>query len=148
LFDALGRAGDPELVSRALELSLSGEVPTTFASGIMATAAEEHPRQVFDYAVVNEKAVLDVVEASSRWAFIPDLALTSGDAEMAQQVRAYADRSIPKDARQSAERVIADITFRAAVKARQLPALEAWIARTAHSLSGQEANRLRSASTS
>jgi hypothetical protein len=59
-----------------------------------------------------------------------------------------AEIPIPKDARQSAERVIADITFRAAVKARQLPALEAWIARTAHSSSGREANRLRSASTS
>jgi hypothetical protein len=44
-----------------------------------------------------------------------------------KQVRAYADRSIPKDARQEAERVIADIKFRAEVKARQLPALEAWL---------------------
>ncbi len=102
-------------------------MPTAFASGVIATAAEEHPELVFDFAVANEKAVLDVVDASSRWAFIPDLAQTSGDAAMAEQVRAYADRSIPKDARQSAERVIAEIKFRADVKARQLPALEAWL---------------------
>ena len=127
LFGALGRASDPALVSRTLALALSGEVPTAFVPGVIATAAEEHPQLVFDYAVANEKAVLDVLEASSRWAFIPDLAQTSGDAAMADQVRAYADRSIPKDARQSAERVIADITFRADVKARQLPALETWL---------------------
>ena len=124
---ALGRAADPALVSRALALALSGEVPTAFASGVIATAAEEHPELVFNFAVANEKAVLDLVDASSRWAFIPELAQTSGDAAMAEQVRAYADRSIPKDARQSAERVIAEIKFRADVKARQLPALEAWL---------------------
>jgi aminopeptidase N len=127
LFGALGRPIDPALASRALALSLAGKVPTAFASGVIATAAEEHPALVFDYAVANEKALLDVVEASSRWAFIPELAQTSGDAAMADQVRAYADRSIPKDARQSAERVIAEIKFRADVKARQLPALETWL---------------------
>ena len=127
LFEALGRAVDPALVSRALQLSLAGKLPTTFASGVIATAAEEHPDLVFHYAVANQKAVLDVVEASSRWAFIPDLAQTSGDAAMADEVRAYADRSIAKDARQSAERVMAEIEFRADVKARQLPALEAWL---------------------
>ena len=127
LFSALGRVADPALVSRALALALSGEVPTTFVPGLIATAAEQHPRLVFDFAVENEKAVLGFVEASSRWAFIPDLAQTSGDAAMVEQVRAYADRSIPKDARQEAQRVIADINFRAEVKARQLPALEAWL---------------------
>jgi aminopeptidase N len=133
LFESLGRAIDPALVSRALTLSLSGEVPTAFASGVMATASAEHPRLVFDYAVAHEKAVLDLVEASSRWAFIPELAETSADPKVAEQVRAYADRSVPKDARQEAERVIADITYRAEVKARQLPALELWLsqARTA-----------------
>jgi hypothetical protein len=73
--------------------------------------------------------VLDLVEASSRWAFIPELAETSADPALATQVRAYAERSVPKDARQEAERVIADITYRAEVRARQLPTLETWVAR-------------------
>ena len=127
LFGALGRAIDPALVARALELSLAGEMPTTFASTVIATAAEEHPELVFDFAVANEKAVLDLVDAPSRWAFIPGLALTSANAAMAQRVRAYTDRSIPKDAQQEAQRVIADITFRAEVIARQLPTLEGWL---------------------
>ncbi len=127
LFAALGRAVDPALASRALDLSLSGEVPTAFASGVIATAAAAHPRLVFDYAVAHEKAVLDLVEASSRWAFIPELAQTSEDTAMIEQVRAYAERSVPKDARQAAERVIADISFHAEVKERQLPTLEAWV---------------------
>ena len=127
LFQALGRAVDPALASRALDLSLSGEVPTAFASGVIDTASAEHPRLVFDYAVAHEKAVLGLVEASSRWAFIPELAWTSEDSAMIEQVRAYAERSVPEDARQAAARVIANVSFHSEVKVRQLPALEAWV---------------------
>jgi hypothetical protein len=37
------------------------------------------------------------------------------------------ERSVPADARHAAETVIARIDYRAEVKARQLPELEAWI---------------------
>jgi aminopeptidase N len=141
LFEALGRAADPALVSRALALALSGEVPTAFASAVIATAAEEHPGPVFNFAVANEKAVLDLVDAPSRWAFIPELAQTSGDAAMAQRVQGYADRSIPKDARQSAERVIAEIKYRADVAVRQLPALEAWLQQSGEGAASKSAVR-------
>ena len=101
---------------------------------MISTAAKEHPELVFDYAVAHEKAVLDLVEASSRWAFIPELADTSADPALARQVRAYADRSVPKGAQQEAERVIADIMFQAEVRARQRPAVEAWMTRLDASL--------------
>ena len=136
LFESLGRPVDPALASRTLKLALSGEVPKAFAPGVLAMASNGHPRLVFDYAVANEKAVLDLVEVSSRWAFIPELAQSSAESTMADQVRTYAERSVPKDARQEAERVIADITFRAEVKARQLPTLEAWVGQRAAQQSG------------
>jgi aminopeptidase N len=127
LFEALGRVVDPTLASRTLALALSPEVPVTFASSVLATTAEEHPRPAFDFALANEKAVLDLVESASRWSFIAELAQTSADPELARDLRAYAERSIPKDARQDAETVIADVTFRAEVRKLQLPALEAWL---------------------
>jgi aminopeptidase N len=129
LFRALGRPVDRQLASRALTLALSDQVPIAFAPGVVSTTSEEHPKLAFDFAVEREKVVLDLVEASSRWAFIPELAETSADPALATQVRAYAERSVPKDARQEAERVIADITYRAEVRARQLPTLETWVAR-------------------
>ena len=141
LFEALGRAADPALVSRALALALSGEVPTAFASAAIATAAEDHPELVFNFAVAKEKAVLDLVDVPSRWSFIPELAQTSGDAAMAQRVQGYADRSIPKDARQSAERVIAEIKFRADVTVRQLPSLEAWLQQSGEGAASKSAVR-------
>jgi aminopeptidase N len=131
LFAALGRAVDPELASRALALSLSPEVPATFAPNVLAAAGEEHPRLAFEFARANEKAVADLVESSSRSSFIAQLAETSADPDLAREVRNYAEREIPKDARQDAEAVVADITFRAEVRERQLPALEAWVERLA-----------------
>ena len=78
---SLGRPVDPALASRTLELALSGEVSEAFAPGVLAMASDGHPRLVFDYAVANEKAVLDLVEVSSRWAFIPELAQSSAESE-------------------------------------------------------------------
>jgi aminopeptidase N len=101
----------------------------------MSTTSEEHPQLAFDFAIEREKAVLDLVESSSRWAFIPQLAKTSSDPALAAKVRAYVERSVPSDARQRAEQVIADITYRAEVKARQLPMLEAWVDQVAARIS-------------
>jgi aminopeptidase N len=128
LFAALGLALDPALVSRALTLAVSGGVPSAFASEVIDAASTEHPKLVFDFAVAHEKQVLDLVDIPSRWLFIPALAETSAEPAMIGQVRDYAQRSIPADARQTADRVVADTEFRAAVKARQLPALQVWVA--------------------
>jgi hypothetical protein len=50
---------------------------------------------------------------------------------VAEQVQAYVERSVPPDARQAAAVAMADIRFRADVKARQQPVLEAWMRRAA-----------------
>jgi aminopeptidase N len=131
LFEALGRAADPALASRALTTALEDGVPKTFAAAVIAATAEEHPRLAFDFALAHEKAMYELVEAASRWSFIPELARTSADPALARAVGAYAQRSVPPDARADAETAIADITFRADVKARQLPALDAWMRRYA-----------------
>ena len=127
LFSALGLALEPALASRALELSLSAEVPSSFATNIMQAVSVSHPALAFDFAVQREKAVLDYVEAASRWAFIPSLAMTSNDVRMIDRVRAYAERSVPTDARQATEQTIAEISTRARATERLLPALEAWV---------------------
>jgi hypothetical protein len=67
------------------------------------------------------------VDAASRWSIIPYLAYWSDDSGMSGKVRSYMERSVPADARQAAETVIARIDYRAGVKERQLPELEAWL---------------------
>ena len=126
LFSALGLALDPTLAARSLELSLTAEVPSAFATNIMQAASIDHPALAFDFAVQREKVVLGYVEAASRWAFIPSLASTSDDSGMIEKVRAYAERSVPADARLATEQTIAEISDRVRAKEKQLPALEAW----------------------
>jgi aminopeptidase N len=128
---ALGAVRDPALAARTLELALNQEIPATFAANLIAAVASEHPELAFEFAVAHEGAVLDRVEAASRWAFIPMLPSSSADAAMVEQVQAYVERSVPPDARQAAAVAMADIRFRADVKARQQPVLEAWISRAA-----------------
>jgi aminopeptidase N len=91
----------------------------------------EHPALAVEYALDHETAVLATVEASSRWSYIPWLAVYSSDPALADRVQAYANASIPADARADAAKAVAEIRHRARVRSESLPELEAWFA-TAH----------------
>lgn len=127
LYRALGWTVDPALARRALAFSLSDAMPEVFATNILEAVALGHPELAFDFAVNDEAAVLELVEGASRWAFIPYLASASDDLALAGRVKAYADRSIPADARQASDRAVAEITARARSKAKLVPALEEWV---------------------
>jgi aminopeptidase N len=127
LYSALGWTVDPVLAERALAFSLSNSMPEVFATNIVQAVALGHPELAFEFAVKNETAVLDLVEGASRWAFIPSLASTSDDLAMAGKVHVYTDRSVPADARQAAERAVAEISARVRSKEKLVPALEAWV---------------------
>jgi aminopeptidase N len=127
LWRALGAARDAALAARTLEFAISPEAPRDSAVAMIAQVSYEHPELAFDFAVRHEEKVLALVEASSRHSFIPLLAAPSFDPAMIEKVRAYAERSLPADARQSADMAMADIRYRADVRAKQLPALERWV---------------------
>lgn len=128
-FAALGRPADPVLAERALKASLSGEIPPAYAAQVISVVSIEHPGLAFDFGVANETAVLDLIEASSRWAYLPSLADGSYDRSLAVKVRDYAERSIPREARKTADEVVARIDSRAAVRARVVPEIFAWLNR-------------------
>lgn len=127
LYTALGWTADTALARRALAFSLSDEMPEVFATNIVQAVAVGHPALAFDFAVNNEAAVLELVEGASRWAFIPSLAGSSDDLVLAARLKAYADRSVPADARQATEQAVAEIGARVRSKAKLLPALEEWV---------------------
>jgi aminopeptidase N len=127
LYVLLGTPLDPKLARRALELALSGEPPATAAPAIITAVADRHPAMAFEFALANEPRVLAMIETSSRWNYIPDLARPSADAELAKRLRAYADRAIPAEARKGAEEAIAEIERRARSYTHSRPQLEAWV---------------------
>ncbi len=132
LYAALGQPLDTALASRALDLALAPATPNLAAARIIGNVAVNHPEKAFDFAVQHEQAVLEHVEAASRWGYIPRLASASTDRAMADKVQAYTERSVPADARDASRRTIAYIRLQAVMKDRQLPALEAWLRRPSH----------------
>jgi aminopeptidase N len=132
LFAALGQPLDTALADRALELALAPDTPNVAAATIIANVAVDHPEQSFDFAVRHERAVLEHVDAASKWAYIPFLAETSTDRAMADKVQVYTDRSIPVDARDTSKRTIAYIRLQAGMRERQAPALESWLRQPSH----------------
>jgi aminopeptidase N len=127
LWRALGAARDPVLAARTLEFAISPDAPRDSAAAMIAQVSYEHPELAFAFVVRHEKNVLGLVEASSQHSFIPLLAAQSFDPTLIEKVRAYAERSLPADARRSADIAMADIRYRADVRAKQLPVLERWV---------------------
>ncbi len=127
LYVRLGAPLDPALAGRALELALSGEPPATSAPSIITRVGDRHPALAFDFAVAHEQQVLAMVEASSRWSYVAQLARGSADPALADRLRAYMLRSIPASGRQDAEQAIAEILRRARSHAYSRPELEAWV---------------------
>lgn len=123
----LGRAEDPALARRALELAVSGEPPGPAVGALIDAVAVDHPAEAFRFAVRHERTILRNIDASSRWGFIPRLAVRSNDAGLADEVQAYVERTTPADARDVAAQTIAEVRARSEVRARQLPALDAWL---------------------
>jgi aminopeptidase N len=123
----LGAALDPALAQRALDLALGGEPPATTSPAIIARVAELHPEMAFDFALENEQKVLALVEASSRYSYLPQLARSSADAALAGRLREYMLHSIPEGGRQDAEEVIAEILRRARSFSYNRPEYEAWV---------------------
>jgi aminopeptidase N len=132
LFMALGKPLDTSLATRALDTALAPETPRVAAAGIIGNVAVDHPQQAFDFAVQHERAVLEHVDGSSKWAYIPRLAATSTDRAMADKVQAYTERAVPADARDAPRRTIAYIRLQAGMKDRQVPALESWLREQSH----------------
>jgi aminopeptidase N len=127
MYVRLGMALDPSLAQRALDLALSGEPPSTVSPAIISAVSVRHPGLAFDFAVANEKAVLAMVEASSRYSYIPQLARFSADPAVATRLRDYMERAIPASGRQDAEMAIAEVERRARSYAYARPELEAWV---------------------
>jgi aminopeptidase N len=142
MYVRLGMALDRSLAQRALDLALSGEPPTTVSPAIISAVSVRHPGLAFDFAVANEKAVLAMVEQSSRYSYIAQLARFSADPAVAKRLREYMDRAIPESGRQDAAMAIAEIERRARSYAYARPELEAWVtARTSGGCSACRATK-------
>ncbi len=122
----LGAVRDKGLAQRALDLTLTDEVPVPIRGNVIQAVAGQHPAMAFDWAVAHADNVNAMLEASTRSAFIVSLPSGSGDPAVAKRVTAYAAKALPAGSRKPAETAVAVINYRAALRTRQAAAIGKW----------------------
>ena len=95
----LGRAADPALARRALDLSLTTEPGPTISAGIIRAVAERHPAMALDFVLANLPRVNQLVDLSGRSRFVGRLVEQSGDLALIPKLQAYAAANLGADDR-------------------------------------------------
>jgi aminopeptidase N len=128
LYYLLASAADEGLARRALALALTPEPGATNSAEMVSRAANEHPDLAFDFAMEHMAALDQRLDATSRTRYYAGIAGRSADPAMLGKLRAYADAHVDARSRRAVETAAADIEDRIRVRARVLPAVEAWLA--------------------
>jgi aminopeptidase N len=127
-YGAMQAAVDPALAQETLKLSLSGELSTNEATrNVERIARAEHAALAWDYAQANMDALLKQVTFFGRNAYVPNIMKAFTDAPRADELEAYVRKNLPEDAMAEAAKVSDRIRHLAAVKQRELPAIDAWV---------------------
>ena len=126
LYTYLGNVHDVSLAQRALDLTLTEEIPVPMRGNVVQAVARDHPELAFDWAVAHADQVNAFLEASTRARFIVSLPQASSDLAVARRVNAYAVKALPESSRKPATTTIAVITDRAGRVQRQAAAIGSW----------------------
>ncbi|KLD77494.1 M1 family peptidase [Xanthomonas hyacinthi] len=123
----LAAAKDATLAQRALDMALTDEPGATNSAAMISVVSGEHPDLAFDFAVAHRARVDTLIDSNSRPRYYPRLGAGSIDLQMADKIKAYADRSLAPTLRRDAEVAIANIRTRAKLRAQRLPQIRAWL---------------------
>jgi len=128
-YNMLAAAEDEALAKRALELALTDEPGATNTARMISIVSGRFPELAFEFALTNMDKVNERVDATSRSTYYPGLAGSSGQKEMIGKVQAYAEKYLDKGSRRAADTTVSSIENRLRVRAEQLPAIDAWLAK-------------------
>jgi aminopeptidase N len=128
-YDALAGAMDPRLVKKTLPIALTDELPTSRAVFLVSKIAREsgHPDMVWDFAKANMKTLLAKTDALGANTYPPRLFIFFLDGSRAEELRAYAKKSLPATSAPEVAKTVDEIQFRSEFKKRLEPQLSAWI---------------------
>ena len=123
----LGTAEASKLAQRALDLSLTEEVPITLRTLLISSVAGNHPDLAANFAIAHWDDVTPLLEADSQSQFVPRLASGSSDPQMMMRLRAFAAGHIPASANRALEVAVGRIRYNAQI-ATHLPDIDRWVA--------------------
>jgi aminopeptidase N len=127
-YSLLGRAEDPVLARRALDLALSGEPPPTVAPNVIDSVAVRFPGMALDFAAAHWPAISQLMEPDSRAQYAAALVGRGADPALIAKLDAFAESNIPANARGEVRRADAQIAYRARIRTGRLPDADHWLA--------------------
>jgi aminopeptidase N len=130
-FEALAATRDPKLAAKALQISLTDELPTSRALHLVGKLARSsgHPDLAWDFAKANMKALLAKTDALGANTFAPGLFVFFSEKSRADELNAYAKSNLPATSAKEVAKAVDEIGFRAEFKQRLVPQLSGWIDR-------------------
>ena len=128
LYRALASARSSELASRTLALALTDELIPEDATHLVRQVGDhgEQPALALEFARAHLDTLLAKVGALHANSFVPGLFRPFTDAARADELEALARAKLPPEAAYQVAKVAEEIRFKAALKKRLLPDIDAW----------------------
>jgi aminopeptidase N len=126
---AAASARDPALAQDTLALTLTGEVPSTIVNGLLNTVARSggHRDLAWDFVQKNLAALTARQGPDFPHEFVPNFMTNFSDEAHADALRQFAPAQETLGGRVMTSRALEAIALSADLKARALPAIDAWI---------------------
>jgi aminopeptidase N len=126
-YNAAAAALDPALAQETLALTLTDELSTALAGGVIFVAAHEHPDLTLAFVRANFAALAERLGPSFRDYFVSNLMESFADPARAEELANFAPVNATSGGRLVAARTIESIRTNADFRAHQLVAVDAWI---------------------
>jgi len=123
----LGVARDVAVAQKALDLSLTSEVPETLRPAMVSSVSAWNAKLAFEFATSHQKEFDALLEPSSRNQFYVRLSGTATDPVMLEKLENFAQANIPATARGIVVKVKAGISLSIKRRAEAAPKIEAWL---------------------
>jgi aminopeptidase N len=126
---AAASARDPALARATLALTLTDELPNAIVGGVINTVASsgEQPDLAWDFVKANYDALATKLGPSFRDLFVANFMTNFSDETHAAELAHFAPAQATSGGRVMTARALETIAISADLKARALPAIEAWI---------------------
>jgi aminopeptidase N len=127
LYQLLGATDNDALARRALDLALTSEPGKTTSSGLITSAAEQHPRMAVEFVLAHLAQVNDLIDISGRSRFMGRLSAGSDDASLIPMLDAYAKANLALTDRKPVDQAVSRIHFQARKLPRERAEVVAWL---------------------
>ncbi|MGB8601611.1 MAG: M1 family metallopeptidase, partial [Rhizomicrobium sp.] len=123
----LGIADDKALIHKALDLTLTDEMPVTIRPAMVSVVAGDNSEQAFDFATTHMGDFDKLLEPSSRNQFYVRLAMGSHEPEMIRKLEVFGAAHVPETARAILVKAKAMITQSIKVRNDVIPTYRVWL---------------------